>query len=506
MRRTRRRSAGLAGLAVAALLTCQGHAARAGEGGRQDLPAEPGREQVANLDALRSRLTLTTRVDGTTGVRISEGTFAVFENRVAASGRVIHLPVVILHARSATPKPDPLFVFAGGPGADATQSARAYLSSWMLADRDIVFAAQRGTAGDNRLACPRAVDDGNVQGYLDPLFRTDVFRPCLADLQKRFDLTKYSTPLAADDYDELRRALGYGSINVTGGSYGTRMALVYMRQYGASVRSATLSGVAPIAFKNPLYHAAGLDLAIRGLIAECASDRACRQAVPKLDEEFRAILTRLDKSPATTAVAHPVTGEKVAVRLSREGFLEALRVMMYSAARNRRVPFLLHRAFEGHFESFAEVGLASERSLRQSLALGHLLSVTCAEDVARIREDEIVKIAEPTLAGDGRVRSQKRICALWPSSDIAPGYGEPVRVAVPTLLLSGTLDPVTPSLWGDEAAGHLPQSVHVVVPGAHGVGGACITDIRRRFLAAGSVVGLDVSCAKAQTPAPFVLR
>ena len=56
-----------------------------------------------------------------------------------------------------------MFVAAGGPGADDTQSAGGYLNSWMLADRDIVFASQRGTGGDHRLDCPQAVDDGNVR-------------------------------------------------------------------------------------------------------------------------------------------------------------------------------------------------------------------------------------------------------------------------------------------------------------------------------------------------------
>lgn len=454
-------------------------------------------------DALRSRLALTSRTDERTGIRISEGTFVVFEDRQAGAGRQIHLDVVILHAKNANPKPDPVFVFAGGPGADATQSTGGYLYSWMLADRDIVFASQRGTGGDHRLDCPQAVDDGHVQGYLDPLFRESIFKPCLAALASRYDLTKYSTPLAADDDDELRRALGYARINVTGGSYGTRMALVYMRQYPNAVRTATLSGVLPIANKNPLNHPAGLDLALQGLVAECAGESACRSAVPKLGDELRAILARLDAKSAATSVTHPVNGQKVTVTLSREGFLEALRVMMYSGARNRLVPYLIHRAFEGDFEPFAELGLTSERNLRRSLALGHLLSVTCAEDVARITEEEVVKVAAGTLAGGGRVRAQQRVCGFWPKAEIAANFGEPVRVDVPTLLLSGTLDPVTPPQWGDEAARHLRRSLHVVVPGAHGVGGPCVTDIRRRFLEAGSVEGLDVSCAKAMKPAAF---
>jgi len=454
-------------------------------------------------DVLRSRLALDSKVDEKTGLKISEGTFAVYEDRSAGTGRLIHLGVVVLHAKSPEPKPDPVFVFAGGPGADIAQSPRPYLDSWVLEERDIVLVSQRGTGGDNRLSCRLAVNDNDIQGYLDPLFRENVFKPCLEELEKKFDLTKYSTCLAADDYNDAREALGYDRINVTGTSYGTRMALVYMRQHPKTVRTAILNGVLPIANKNPLYHAANFDLAIRALIAECANDPDCRAAVPNLDDEFHAILARLDAEPAATTVTHPVSGQKVRVGLSKETFLEALRVMMYSGIRNRLVPFLLHRAFEGDFEPFAELGLSSERNLRLSLALGHLLCVTCTEDVARITKEEIVKIAGGPLAGDGRVRGQKSICAFWPKSDIASSFGDPVSVDVPVLLLSGTLDPVTPPRWGEEAAGHLPKSRHLVVPGAHGVGSPCLIDIQKRFLAAGAVDGLDLTCTKDLTPAKF---
>jgi pimeloyl-ACP methyl ester carboxylesterase len=166
---------------------------------------------------------------------------------------------------------------------------------------------------------------------------------------------------------------------------------------------------------------------------------------------------------------------------------------------------LIHRAYEGDFDPFAEVGFSSERGLRQRLALGHLLSVTCAEDVDRITEQEITAIAGPTLAGEGRVRGQRKMCGFWPRSALPKDFGDPVRVDVPTLLLSGTLDPVTPPRWGEEAASHLPRSLHLVVPGAHGVGGPCLTAIQRQFLDAGTTDKLDVSCAAEIKPAKFQL-
>ena len=64
------------------------------------------------------------------------------------------------------------------------------------------------------------------------------------------------------------------------------------------------------------------------------------------------------------------------------------------------------------------------------------------------------------------------VAEFWPRGRVPENYGEPVRADVPVLLLSGTHDPVTPPRWGAEAARHLPRALHVVVPGAHGVGGS----------------------------------
>jgi len=194
------------------------------------------------------------------------------------------------------------------------------------------------------------------------------------------------------------------------------------------------------------------------------------------------------------AVSHPVTKERTVVKMSREAFVEATRAMMYIMDYNRRIPSMVHKAFEGNYEPFAQLGVDTERMIRKMLAMGMLLSVTCAEDLDRISEKDIVEFTGGTFMGDGRVRRQKTVCEFWPRSLLPDNYGDPVSVGVPVLLLSGTMDPVTPPRWGEEAASHLPNSLHLVVPGSHGVGGRCILSIQKRFLETGSVEGLDVSC------------
>ena len=439
------------------------------------------------------------------GEEVLCGKFPVYENRAAGTGRRIELQVVVLPARSATPAPDPLFYLAGGPGQGATQVVGSYLDSWIREERDIVFVDQRGTGRSHPLRCAVGGGDADLQSYLEPIFREEVFRPCLESLQEEADLRRYTTPVAMDDLNAVREALGYEQINLAGGSYGTRACLVYLRRHPETVRSVILNGVAPVSFLNPLYHARSAQDALDLLFDECAADPACARAFPNVREEFQAVLARLGEEPARVEL-RTGDGGAVTLLLSRDAFAEALRVLMYSSPRNRRVPLLIHRAYEGDFRPFARLGLQTNRALRDMLSFGMLLCVTCSEDLPRIEEDAIERETAGTFLGDGRVRGQRAVCAWWPRGEVPDDYGEPVVSDVPVLLLSGTLDPVTPPAWGEEAARHLSNSLHLVVPGAHGVGGPCLESIQRAFLRTASVADLDTTCVARLQPSPFVLE
>ena len=202
-------------------------------------------------------------------------------------------------------------------------------------------------------------------------------------------------------------------------------------------------------------------------------------------------------------ITHPDTGEPVSLQLGRYAFAEALRTTMYYMPGARDVPLLIHKAYEGDYEFFAVEGMQANRGIMNALHLGMLLSVTCPEDLSRIDPDEIPALTDGTFYGDTRVRDQLAVCQIWPSGQTPERYGDPVSVDVPTLIFSGTLDPVTSAHFGEEAASHLPNSLHVVAPGAHGVGGVCIRTIEVAFLETASLDGLDTSCVASMTLPPF---
>ena len=431
------------------------------------------------------------------------GTFTVPENRAGKGGRTLSLKVVVLPAQAAAPK-EPIFILSGGPGQAATDQASGLAGHPERATHDIVMMDLRGTGEGTRLDCRFEVSD--LQALVEPLFSESVsFGACRADLEKRADLTQYTTPIAMQDLDELRRALGYGKVLLWGGSYGSRAGQVYIRQYGASVRAAFLTGISPLENRAPLHHAAAAQRAFDRTVEQCHADPGCRAAYPDPKGDLDAVRATLRRTPARVQVKHPVTGAPGEITLTERAFGDAVRVMLYSEQSGRGLPLLLKRARGGDLVPFAQAAVQSGHSFRNGLVMGLLLSVTCPEDLARIRPDEIEAATAGTFTGDHRVRGQFAACQQWPKSSMPASYFESFVSDVPVVLVSGDLDPVTPPQWGEVMKRSFPNSIHVVIPGAHGSDNECVESIGHHLFEHASVEGVDTSCVAALKNPPFVL-
>ena len=120
--------------------------------------------------------------------------------------------------------------------------------------------------------------------------------------------------------------------------------------------------------------------------------------------------------------------------------------------------------------------------------------------------ETIARETTGTFLGDYLVGGYARVCEAWTWADLEPAFWRPVASDVPALLLSGSRDPVTPPSGGEAVAEHLPNSLHLVVPGGgHGVGGPCIGTIRRQLIETASIEGLDTSCLEERPPTEFTL-
>lgn len=415
---------------------------------------------------------------------------------------------MVLPSRRTTPAADPVFYLYGGPGQTATEYVADQLASWYRDDREVVLVDQRGTGGNNALNCHVSGPEVTLQEYFEPMFQVARFRQCRSELEAVAGLRLYSTPIAMDDLDEIREALGYRQINLMGGSYGARAALVYIRQHPERVRTVTLVALNPFSFRNPLFHARTAQEALDSLFSECDRQPQCHATFPRVRQELQAVLTRLARKPERVMLEHPETGTPGFATIGRTQFAEALRVMTYTPDGASRVPLLIHRAYKGDVTAFARTGLASNYGLRSILRHGMLMSTTCSEDVARITEEDIVRETRNTYLGDARVRQQIAACKEWPASTLPANYAEPFSANVPALLISGRYDPATSLRFGEEVhRRYLPNSVHLVIGEAgHSARSPCTDSIARVFLDQASVTGLDTSCVSAVEVRPFLTR
>jgi pimeloyl-ACP methyl ester carboxylesterase len=426
------------------------------------------------------------------------GRLVVPENPGDPNGRRISLRVVVIPSPKQ-PAAGALFYLEGGPGGAATDSISFVNDTFakVNAHRDVVLVDQRGTGGSHPLACPQE----HVRLHGPPEIVADYVRRCFAGLDG--DPRFYTSALAAHDLEAVRRGLGYGRVDLFGGSYGATLAQIYERLYPRSVRTMTLDGVSLLSV--PLYEleARNGERALDDQLARCAAQPSCRRAFPDTRREIDELLARgpvRADPPGFPSTTMPSDGIAHT--------LQALLEVPYHAA---RLPALVHQAVRGDpdllaVEYVTHVGVELDRRAR----LAMVWEILCSEPWARYG------VAATERNGDGsflaasslrHARLFRSVCARLPKGVVPPGSETLRPTNVPVLFLSGGDDPVDPpaNLRGRTAL--YPNSRLLVEPAAgHGViADGCFSLVAAQFVERGSARRLDLRCLKALRPPPFAL-
>jgi len=427
-------------------------------------------------------------------------------------GALIPIRYVVVPAMARRKFPDPVFLLAGGPGQSAIAVAASTmpLFSRLNNRRDIVFVDQRGTGGSAPLVCEDAEHESLAE-QADPDRQYRLAVECKAQLLKlpyirsESDLGLFTTSIAVQDLDAVRRELGAERIDLVGASYGTRVALEYQRQFPRAVRRSVLDGVAPPDMALPASFSFDNQAAFDGLLAACAAEPACARDHPDLHRRFAALLQSL---PRTVKVAHPLSGRAEEFVVTRDLLLGAVRSALYAPALAAALPEAIDTASRGDFAGL--VGLNATFMARKAmrLATGMHLSVVCAEDVPRLGANNDRPGAD---FGVEFARFYERLCSAWPRGEVPAAFYSVVTAPAPVLALSGGIDPATPPRHGERVVGALgPMARHVVVANAgHGVLGiGCVRDVVFRFIDASEdrdALAVDAGCA-AGVPRPPAFR
>ena len=428
-------------------------------------------------------------------------------NPAAPQGVQIDVHYALLRALARNKKPDPVFFFAGGPGQSAMSLAGpvSRMAARLSNRRDVVLIDQRGTGKTAPLKCEEDRPTQPLAESADPARQLQRLQACRAALEElpHGDLRQYTTTIAMQDADAVRRALGAEKVNLVGGSYGTRAALEYMRQFPAAVRRVVIDGVAPPDMVLPASFSPDNQAAFDGLLAACEADSTCAARYPDLRRGWRSLLASL---PRQATVLHPVTGQAEQITVTRDLLLGLVRGPLYVPSLTAALPLALAEATRGRFEPLAGLSGALGGSRAGALAAGMHFSVVCAEDVPRLSQAADRPGAD---FGVGFAELYTKVCADWPRGDVPAAFYTLPAAPAATLVLSGGMDPATPPRHGERVATALgAKARHVVVPHAgHGVlGVGCMRDVLFRFIDAAAddqALKVEADCAAA-IPRPTV--
>ncbi|MGW7312795.1 alpha/beta fold hydrolase [Streptomyces sp. NPDC054865] len=407
------------------------------------------------------------------------GTLTVPENRAKAGGRTIELGVAIVPAATDTPKPDPIVWLAGGPGDDAVGEAKMAIDGGLNRDRDVIFMSQRGTySADPTLLCTD-IDEFNARSvglvYDAPSterLHVAATKACRDQLAGRgIDLGAYNDIESAADYDDLRTALGVKQWNLYGISYGTHLALTYMRLHPEGLRAVGIDGILPPSRAGSVATWSSARQGFDGLFKACAEQPACNKRYPNLSAGFDRLVRELEAEPVTTTVTLPGSDKPVKVVLDGGALVNWMTSATHVAP---QVPAALDELANGKPQRIAKQwagGKLSPQAMGR-VAHGLVYGVFCGEWTPYESQAQALRGGQQAFPSFPRsVQAQapqltflRPDCDVWNVPAAPPSIRDVTRGDIPTLALSGGFDSQTGADNGAYVARTLPKAKVVTVP------------------------------------------
>ena len=391
------------------------------------------------------------------------------------SPRIRLATVIIPAANAAARKADPLFVAQGGPGGSTIGSFGAVLirdpSKRPVLDRDLVLWDQRGTYfSQPRLQCREA---DRLPPGASPEQEADAYRRCGRRLAAEAgDLSAFNSLENARDADAIRAVLGYESFNFYGVSYGSELGQFLMRERPRHLRAVVLDAVVPLGFSLVTDVPAVKQRVMEHYARACVQSSECNAAYPRLGERYLALLERLDKAPVSLPAPRATPGRPAPEpeRITGRDLDAALYQSIYAREAVSLVPYVIERAEQGDF-SFALNFVGLMQDARSDMADGMYMTVLCSEfgdtPESKLRVTGVLGRLADGAAEDGRRILE--ICRDWKIRLIDRALLEPLRSDIPTLLLSGSFDPITPPVNAERVAAGLSRAQTVTFArGTHG--------------------------------------
>ncbi len=467
---------------------------------------------------------------------VSCGFIEVPENRSDPDSRTIRLLFAKLHAKAGlepdeeaagastdeedalVQRDDPIAYLTGGPGVAIPPYVERFLEHDLLKTRDIYILQQRGIE-ESGAFCP-------FFGTLRPELSTarsmrereletaQRMQDCLRAARARgIDITAYNTLENARDVRAFRRAMGFGQWNVWGISYGSHLGQMLAQVDPEGVRALVLDAIVPNNLQELMRLGKWMSLDFQQLFERCEATQGPH--CEGLEARFEALLDAphlrveaADKEvfPSGEFYLPPFIGPYVAF------------MMMYEQDKYPALPAVLDHLFSkierGDADLFTGVGSMLAAGGDQGMST----AIRCNDGYFQAAADDWPKDQEayPRLTSaissleGSRALAQACIDSGVPPRDRAD-Y-QLVQSAIPTLIVNGTWDPITPAPLAELIAPGFSNGRLILVPYAgHG-------PTRSMSECAGEVMGafyddpqqdletLDATCFEEGPGAPEFIR
>ena len=445
------------------------------------------------------------------GITFKCGTVTVPEDHSNPNGKTIQLAVAVFKSSASQPGA-PVIYLDGGPGGFTLAQASSYVSSFgkLLAAHDLILFDQRGVGFSTpSLYCSELTDLSNQQlgEVLTPEVaakqQTDAALACRQRLVKAgVNLAAYNSAQDAADVDSIRQALGYKTLNLYGISYGTRLALTVMRDFPQAVQSTVIDSVVPLEVDDIAGYIPDTERVFKQLWDSCASSTQCNSAYPNLENVFYQTVDKLNAKPIKVTSRTSPLSKGYPVVIDGNALIDALFQAFYVTEVIPYLPEVIYQARDGQVDTIAAflLELTGENSV---ISYGMYYSVDCQEEVAFTTPDKVKAAAQgvpPQLitAEMPGNDSEFDVCNAWGAGKAPAIENQPVKSDIPTLVMAGTFDPVTPPAYSKQVADELSKSVYVEIPNSgHGasLSGACPFQLVTNFFNQ-PTQQLDSSCVK----------
>lgn len=438
----------------------------------------------------------------TSSNEVIEGILEVPENRNDSNSRTLKLVYKVLKAKTSDSLKAPIVYLMGGPGGATLITEEFWENNPLRKDRDIVLMDQRGT-GNSEANCTEMGaamfdimrQDLDAKGEINAL--KTIFSECKETMKNDgVDLAGYNSRENAADFEDLRKALGYKKWNLLGASYGSRLGLNIMRDFPDGIRSSVLA-VSHTPEADALNNLIpNFENALFSILGRCEENDDCNSRYPNLKERLLKILKKLESDP----LRFDLEGNPFII--NPQDAWTVFNLSVYDRRSMADIPFLIEALENGETEPLVNI-LKGIENMYGLINRPMLNSVITYEELPFYDELAMIEsLKQSEIAGNMLQYSDIGIEILndWHPFRAADIENQPVVSEIPTLMVSGGLDHVTPVSNTTQALKHLKNGYEVIFPDdGHSLFNPCFFEITEDFLN-NPTKRPDITCSSKRKP------